>query len=59
MWEPFNFFIGERQGSSQRQPGISRVQRKYEFVRKSRGTVNVKGKGDMEVWLVNSVREKS
>jgi hypothetical protein len=32
MWTPFNFFIGEWQGSGQGQPGTSRVERKYEFV---------------------------
>ena len=30
---------------------------KDEFVCEPRGTVNVKGKGDMEVWLVNSARK--
>jgi adenylate cyclase len=32
---------------------------KDEFVCEPRGTVNVKGKGEMEVWLVKSAKEKS
>jgi adenylate cyclase len=32
---------------------------KDEFVCEPRGTVNVKGKGEMEVWLVKSVKENS
>jgi adenylate cyclase len=32
---------------------------KEEFVCEPRGTVNVKGKGEMEVWLVKSAKEKS
>jgi len=32
---------------------------KDEFVCEPRGTVNVKGKGEMEVWLVKSIKEKS
>ena len=32
MWEPFNFFIGVWQGAGQGQPGISRVERTYEFI---------------------------
>jgi hypothetical protein len=32
MWTPFNFFIGEWQGSGQGKPGTSRVERRYEFV---------------------------
>ncbi|MGZ9166750.1 MAG: adenylate/guanylate cyclase domain-containing protein [Anaerolineales bacterium] len=30
---------------------------KDQFVCEPRGTVNVKGKGEMEVWLVKSARE--
>jgi hypothetical protein len=32
MWEPFNFFIGTWQGHGHGQPGISRLQRKYELI---------------------------
>ncbi len=32
MWRPFRFFIGTWIGSGQGKPGISRVERKYEFV---------------------------
>jgi hypothetical protein len=32
MWSPFKFFLGAWQGSGQGKPGISRVERNYEFV---------------------------
>jgi len=32
MWSRFNFFVGVWKGTGQGQPGISHVERKYEFV---------------------------
>ena len=32
MWTPFNFFVGVWQGSGQGEPGVSRLERKDEFV---------------------------
>ena len=32
MWEPFDFFVGEWQGSGYGQPGTSQVERKYELI---------------------------
>ena len=37
MWTPFNYFIGSWRGSGKGQPGESRVERTYEFV-KSKST---------------------
>ncbi len=32
MWEDLNFFVGSWQGSGKGQPGISHVERSYQFV---------------------------
>lgn len=32
MWTPFNFFIGSWTGSGKGQPGVSQVERTYEFI---------------------------
>jgi hypothetical protein len=36
MWTPFNFFVGIWQGSGEGRPGISHIERTYEFILNNR-----------------------